>query len=628
MAKKIFLPLIFIIGVVFLVGCGETSTTALLTTKAPSTFETTETPTTEAPTTELEMTDEPTTVLTTVADAILPDLEGYTLDDIEALLVEENISYTIIFETNLFETDNLFIGYGDGYLAGDTIQVDESVVVYVYSHRIYLPDLTGMTQADILDYFFSVGITNFNFSVINDNTVIDKTFAGYDGYMIGDEFVSEEPIKVLIGFNDPLIPQADGLIKRQVNDLFIDLGINFEFTYVVNDDYPEDSFAYYDNVNVGDFYEDKDLVVNIVLYKNTFTSNDVSLMISKYVDNETDSAIELFNPTDTAIDLADYAIVIYSGGSYDETYRIPLEDEMLASGDTYLITSTTTEPNLQRYANLRSPDLLFDGVNDTIQLVYKNGTYIDTIYEIGDRGSEMDDEIFVRRQGIISGSRSFSLGEWTAFVPDYYELLTERSHPIDIDDVLTYTIQELSAFVARGFDSPYGGMDLVSFDRAADGDTAYFSPGFMDDERVRFIGTDTPETSPAVVDEPEAWGLEAKAYTTTILEYADDNNKNIYIQSDPDIGYTEGYGRHLGLVWVDLGNDVLSIDIKDSSGTTLFTEELTGVICINYLLVKNGFSADEYSSISSLTINNRYMYRWFDEAERFAIANNLGVHEE
>ena len=650
MMKKLILPLIFIFGVVFLVSCGETSTTIEVTSSIDVTTKTettesvsteltstevittevvtTEMITTEMPTTVVPTTEAPTTEAPTIAKVELPDLEGYTVESLEGVLDASGVEYDIQYVTNKNQTEGLFIEYGDDLQPGDLVDADTVIHVYVYTHTIYLPDLTGMGQADILNYFFSVGITSFNFGVINDNTVDDGTFSSYEDFDIGDQIEDGTNIIVLIGFNDEKIPELDGLIKRQIIDLYADLDINYEFTYVIDDDYPEDLFAYYDNVSAGDFYDNESIVVNIVLYKNTFTDAETSLMISKYVDNETDSAIELYNPTDSAINLNDYHIVIYSGGSYEITYSIPLEDELLEPGDTYLITSTGTEPSLQRYANVRSADLLFDGVNDTIQLVYKNGTYIDTIYQIGDRGSDMDNEIFVRREGIVSGNRTFNLGEWTAFVPDYYEIVTERSHPIDIVDVLTYTEQEIAAFVVNTFDSPYGGMNLVSYEGAADGDTAYFYPGFMDGERVRFIGNDTPETSPAVVDEPEPWGLEAKAYTQTILEYADNNNKNIYVQSDPDIGYTEGYGRHLGLIWVDLGTDVLSIDIKDSSGNVLFTEELTGVICINYLLVKNGFSADEYASTSTLTINNRYMYRWFDEAERFAKENNLGVHEE
>jgi hypothetical protein len=51
------------------------------------------------------------------------------------------------------------------------------------------------------------------------------------------------------------------------------------------------------------------------------------------------------------------------------------------------------------------------------------------------------------------------------------------------------------------------------------------------------------------------------------------------------------------------------------------------MILINYHLVKNGFTADEYSSVSLLINSNRYMHRWFDEAEKFAKDNNLGIHE-
>jgi len=44
-------------------------------------------------------------------------------------------------------------------------------------------------------------------------------------------------------------------------------------------------------------------------------------------------------------------------------------------------------------------------------------------------------------------------------------------------------------------------------------------------------------------------------------------------------------------------------------------------------LVKYGFSADEYASTSTLQLNNRYMYSWFDEAQLFAREHNLGIHE-
>lgn len=618
MFKKLILPLVLVFSVVFLVSCEGASTTGNLTTGNLTTEEvTTEETTTPVPTT----TEEPT-----IASVELPDLSGELLSSVESQLTTLGLSYDIQYVTDTNQTQGLFIEYGNGYLSGDMVQVDETVIVKIYTSDIYLPDLSGMTQTEILNYFFSVGIVNFNFTVVNDNTVEDSTFSGYENHEIGDQLTSAEQIIVFIAFNDPKIPDLTGLIKRQVVDLLDSLEINYDIVYATNDAYIQDEFAYYENATAGDFYDDDSLVVEVVLWENTFTYAEKSLMISKYVDSETDSAIELYNPTDASINLSDYHIAIYSGGSYEVSYTIPLTDVALAPGETFLITSTNTEPNLQRFADIRTSDLMFDGVNDTIQLVYKNGTYIDTIYQIGDRGSDMDNETFVRRADVVGGSRSFSLGEWTAFVPGYYDII--GTHPLDIDDTLTYSTSEMLTLTTRGFYSALGGMDLVEYRGAADGDTAYFYPGFMDAERVRFIGNDTPETSPAVVDEPEPWGLEAKHYTMTILEYADSNNKNIYVQSDPDIGYTEGYGRHLGIIWVDLGEDILSIDIEDSSGNVLFTEQLTGLVCINYQLVKNGFSADEYSSTSGLVVNNRYMYRWFDEAERFAKANHLGIHEE
>ncbi|QWB99422.1 extracellular solute-binding protein [Mycoplasmatota bacterium] len=201
-------------------------------------------------------------------------------------------------------------------------------------------------------------------------------------------------------------------------------------------------------------------------------------------------------------------------------------------------------------------------------------------------------------------------------------------YPFTNDGMPTLTQMQIETMITRGFDHPEGGMDLVTLHTVHDGDTAAFTPGFLGGERVRFLGVNTPETSPTVApDGPEPWGLEATAYTKTILEYADNNNLPIYIQSDPDLGYTEGYGRHLGLVWVDLGSNVLLIDVLDSNENILFTEELTGVILLNYLLVKNGFSSNLYSTDSTIEINNRLINKWFDLAEYYAKTNKLGIYE-
>ncbi|MFA7075615.1 MAG: lamin tail domain-containing protein [Candidatus Izemoplasmatales bacterium] len=553
----------------------------------------------------------------------LPDLSNKNKSEIITALEGKDINYEFVLETNKILAEETFIRYGNGLSISDKVTFDTNITIFISTSQLVLPDLSGLTMQEISAKLRDLNI-DYDIDIVTDNKVPDKTFSSYgEGYKIGDIIDEETEITVYIGYNSAALPDLTGMIERQIKDILTENNIFYEITYVENDQFPEGVFAEYKSYEIGDFYDEVS-TIEVVVYKNSFTEASESLIISKYIDGEIDSAIEIYNPTNTAINLSDYNIAIYLAGSYDVEYEIALEDYELAPNETYLIVSTESEANLQKKADLRSKDLLFDG-NDTIQLRYKNGTYIDTIYQIGDRNSLFNDETFIRREDVVSGTRSFDTSQWTSIIAGYYDYI--GTHPIDIPDSPIYDQFKVAELVANGFDSLLGGMDLVQYSSVADGDTAYFSPKFLGDNRVRFIGNDTPETSPQVVDEPEPWGLEAKAYTKTILEYADYHGLPIYVQSDPDIGYTEGYGRYLGLIWVDLQDKVLEIDILDSSKNVLFTENLTGLILINYQLVKNGFSADEYSNISKLIINNRYLYRWFDEAEKFAIDNGLGIHE-
>ena len=553
----------------------------------------------------------------------LPDFSGKNKSEIIAYLDDYEISYNFLLETNKNLAEESFIRYGDNLSISDEVSFDTNITIIISTTQLVLPDLSGLTMQEVNTRLRDLGI-DFFIDIITDNEVPDKTFSRYgDDLEIGDIIEESTEVTVYIGYNTARLPDLTGMIERQIKEALTESNILYEFSYVENDDYPEGEFAEYKDYEIGDFYDEVS-TINVVIYTNSFTGASESLIISKYIDSETDSAIEIYNPTSEPINLIDYNIAIYMAGSYEVEYEILLEDYELTPNETYLITSTVSEADLQKKADLRSKDLLFDG-NDIVQLRYKNGTYIDTIYQIGDRNNLFNDETFVRRSDVVSGNRNFDTSEWSSFISGYYDFV--GTHPVDMPNSPIYDQFEIAEKIANGFDSLLGGMDLVDFVSVADGDTAYFSPKFLGDNRVRFIGNDTPETSPAVVPEPEPWGLEAKDYTKTILEYAQYFDLPIYVQSDPDIGYTEGYGRYLGLVWVDLQNRILEIDIKDSSGNVLFTESLTGLILINYQLVKNGFSADEYSSLSTLVINNRYLHRWFDEAEKFAIDNNLGIHE-
>jgi endonuclease YncB( thermonuclease family) len=553
----------------------------------------------------------PTTVNTTVTGIVLPDLEGMSRSQINTTLEDLGINFIMKFETTTDISENTFIRYDNNLQPGDVISEDTEIVVFIATKDMVLPDLAGLNQQEMLTLLLEAGVL-FTFDIVTNNEVTDQTFSHYGFDLVaGDTVPASFNVPVYIGYNSEKLPDLTGKIIEEIKVILNEKGILYEFAYIINDNFAEDLFAEYRDFQIGDFYPEEKVVIN--LYKNTFTDNETSLIISKYIDGGDDTfdqAIEIFNPTDSTIDLNNYHLAIYSNGSYEATYLIAFGDVSLLPGEAYVIANSNANNDILLNADLTSDILIFDG-NDTVQIRYLNNTYIDTIYQIGNRDYSMNDEVFIRKSDILKGSRTFTANEWAAFIPTYTEIL--GSHPIAIPSQLEFT------FIDRPFDDPLGGMDNVIFSYLSDGDTAAFTPGFLGDERVRFLGVNTPETYPVI----DPWGLEAKAYTTIILQNAID----VYIQSDPDLGYTETYGRHLGLVWVNLGDVGITIDILSSEGTVMRTEHLSGWILLNYHLVLNGYSYNYYSSQSKLVFNNRYIYRWFQDAEKFAIENGLGIHE-
>ncbi len=636
MFKKVLLFSISVFSLLFLIACGEETTaqTTEQTTLESITQEITESITqeitesttqeiteattqattqeiTETTTQEITQTTTQEITETTIFTYELPDLLGNTKTEIESLFDGLGLNYILEYETNLDITENSFIHYGGEDQIGSIIDGDHQIIVVIATPKLILPDLTGKNQAEIISALLGRGIA-FVIEIITDNTVPDQTFVSYgDNFEAGDLVSSRYTVIIYLGFNSTQLPDLSGLTKEEITSILNTDNIIHTFEYIVNDNYPEDTFEGYEGLIAGDYYEEGTITVN--LYKNTFTDNLTSLIISKYIDggNDTsDQAIEIFNPTSLAINLSEYYLAIFTNGSYTESYHIDFPDLDLLPGETYVIVNSSANANILVNADLISDDLVFDG-NDTIQLCYMNGTYIDTIYNLGNKNFVMDDEVFIRNIDVVKGTREYIFNEWYGFISTYVEVL--GTHPIVIPTEITFE------FINREFYDPLGGMDSVILSYISDGDTAAFTPGFLGAERVRFLGVDTPETYPTT----DPWGPEAKAYTTLILN----NAENIYIQSDPDLGYTETYGRHLGLIWVDLGIEGLTIEILDSEGQVMRTEILTGWILLNYHLVLNGYSYNYYSGESNLVFNNRYLVRWFQEAERFAQENGLGIHE-
>ena len=527
----------------------------------------------------------------------LPDLNGET--EANAIVLLKDI--TITAEVEYVQDENVetgyFVAYKD-YAIGDKVDTDSTVTIQIAQNGVILPDLSGKTEAEAITTLDALGLSyNINYEVNYD--LPDYNFNRYDIYEAGDRISVDETLNVYMVWSGSYLPDISSMYKTEaIEALEYDFIKNYDFEYVIDDNQTEDIVAGYKDFEAGD-PAIEDGTITVLLYKNSFNDVATSIFFSKYLEGTGNSrALEIYNPTNDTVDLSLFHIVILQNGSYEISATISL-DGMLESGETYTIAYSGSSQDLLDFADATSNRLVFDG-NDTIQLRYSNETYLDTIYDLGEQLFLMTNELFVRDENTVKGTRDFVLSDWDGYVPDYYEIFGD--FPFSKPE--SFTISEEYLYNQIGL-TTVSGMEQVTLDHTTDGDTAAFTPGYINDARVRFLGTDTPETNQPYdwntaedgVWEAEPWGLEAKAYTSNILS----NATVIYLQSDPDLGFKETYGRTLAYVWAD------------------------GVM-VNYELVKLGFSHNYLSTDSQIVFEHRYLYRWFQDAEAYAIENELGIH--
>jgi micrococcal nuclease len=104
----------------------------------------------------------------------------------------------------------------------------------------------------------------------------------------------------------------------------------------------------------------------------------------------------------------------------------------------------------------------------------------------------------------------------------------------------------LPAYAGDGGDAAEAGLAAVETSpavvvRVVDGDTAVFRLADGRQEKVRFIGIDTPEST----IEHEPYGKEASAYTKRLLP----RGRRVWLETDADL--RDRYGRLLAYVWLE-----------------------------------------------------------------------------
>ncbi|GKX28931.1 hypothetical protein SH1V18_14110 [Vallitalea longa] len=167
---------------------------------------------------------------------------------------------------------------------------------------------------------------------------------------------------------------------------------------------------------------------------------------------------------------------------------------------------------------------------------------------------------------------------------------------VDVNDKNVNQAKELfqtvkSIFCSITIDTNYE-VGVVS--RVVDGDTVVITLNGKE-EKVRFIGVNTPESVGRYAKKPQPYGKEASNYTKKHLD-----GKTVYLEKD--VSDTDKYGRLLRYIWLE-EPDKSKLEEK----------------MYNAILLKEG-----YASVMTYPPDVKYS-KIFVEIEKNARDNNIGL---
>ena len=149
-----------------------------------------------------------------------------------------------------------------------------------------------------------------------------------------------------------------------------------------------------------------------------FLQNCTDLFFSEYLHGDADDkAMEIYNPTQQAVDMSEYRVIIsYNGG---DSTRVMGFAGQLAAGDVYIFAKTGSRPDIVAQADTLSNLFNWDG-NDAMILLHNNDT-IDVFGQPGlnpglgfpmDVGSTWFNN-YIRKKDVYHGDYYWSYGKHT-----------------------------------------------------------------------------------------------------------------------------------------------------------------------------------------------------------------------
>ncbi|NLK12464.1 MAG: hypothetical protein GX312_02620, partial [Candidatus Phytoplasma sp.] len=281
-----------------------------------------------------------------------------------------------------------------------------------------------------------------------------------------------------------------------------------------------------------------------------------AVYFSKYYETlRYDTAVELYNESEKEIDLSSYKINIYSNGSKKVSYEIALSGSIESKG-FFLVTSTDLDSDLlSSKSDLQSDKLIYNG-DDVIELTYKNQR-VDIIGTVGLSVDFAKDVTLIKKLEYLSGYDSYDPYHYIKYNVESYQYLKTFEGILTNQELiegpkLTEEVMALPFIDPNNPNVGGGGlMKVKSISSVADGDTATFVGVDGMNYTMRYYYIDTPEVIGTGSNTGQPWAYQASRFNKLLLKDAEDNQKEIYVQSIKGTATRDNYGRFLGLVWVD-----------------------------------------------------------------------------
>lgn len=192
------------------------------------------------------------------------------------------------------------------------------------------------------------------------------------------------------------------------------------------------------------------------------------LFFSEYIEGSgQNKALEIYNPTSSAINLSDYSVNTGTGGSSTATHTVRLAGS-LAPGAVYVIANANAANAILNVADTTSTVTYFNGDDAVWLKKISSNTVIDIIGERGvDPGSswvvgsgKTEENTLVRKIGVQSGTTDWSLSvtQWNVFPQD--DLSHIGSHSMTPCGPITDTLVNFNT-LARSVDTSQSPVNIA-----------------------------------------------------------------------------------------------------------------------------------------------------------------------